>query len=181
MVSAAKVKKHKVYISPSTQEHNVGVAGYGTEEKRLNQIATYVMKELASHDKLLEARRNKPEMTLQQVVADSNKWGAELHVALHTDAGPSSARGCTTLINHLGGGSEKFAKILHKRISALTPTDDRGIKVNPELYEPRVTKCPCALIELGFHTNKDDVKWLLTHQEVIGKEIARAILEYFAI
>ncbi len=38
----------KVYLSPSTQENNIGIGGYGTEEKRMNQVADVVERLLKS-------------------------------------------------------------------------------------------------------------------------------------
>ena len=31
-----------VYLSPSVQENNIGIGNYGTEEKRMNEIADIV-------------------------------------------------------------------------------------------------------------------------------------------
>lgn len=173
------IKKYKVFISPSTQEDNKGVGTYGNEEKRMNNIADHAIVELSKFKDRIEVKRNDPKGSVGASVLLSDKWGADLHVAIHSDAGPKAARGCTVFVYKLGGRSEKFAKILYRRISALSPAVDRGIKSGPGLYEPRETNCPSALIELSFHSNPDDARWIAANEQVIGKEIARAIIEYF--
>lgn len=33
----------RIYVSPSAQENNLGVNGYGTEEQRMNAITNYLV------------------------------------------------------------------------------------------------------------------------------------------
>ena len=60
-----------VYISPSVQHFNVGYGDYGTEEQRMNQLADALQYELERNG--VTTARNNPDMTLAQVVADSNR------------------------------------------------------------------------------------------------------------
>ena len=60
-----------VYLSPSTQENNIGYGDYGTEEERMQQVCDVVQEELLRHG--ITVFRNTPDMTLNQVVADSNQ------------------------------------------------------------------------------------------------------------
>lgn len=62
-----------VYLSPSLQEWNVGVGNYGTEEQRMNLLADVVQYELERHG--LDVARNRPEMSLAEVVRESNAIG----------------------------------------------------------------------------------------------------------
>lgn len=63
----------KIYLSPSTQEHNMGVTGYGSEEERMNQIADYMERELLRYRDSIQVKRNKPDMTLAEVVDDRDR------------------------------------------------------------------------------------------------------------
>ena len=76
-----------IYLSPSTQENNVGAGNYGTEEQRMNEIMDLIENQLRGHYILY---RNRPNMTLQQVVADSNAKNPDLHFALHSNAGAAA-------------------------------------------------------------------------------------------
>ena len=175
----------KVYLSPSTQEKNIGAGSYGSEEKRCNQIADVVQNELKRHGVVVY--RNKPTMTLTQVVADANKTDADIEFAIHTNAFDKKSRGCEVFCHRKGGEGEKLAKAVYKQISAITPTGDRGVKEGynfyngKPMYEPCYTKMPAALIEIDFHDNPDSAKWIIENIEEIGIAIAKGILNYFGI
>jgi N-acetylmuramoyl-L-alanine amidase len=168
-----------IYISPSTQEHNLGVLDYDTEEKRMNQVADVVCKCLDASK--IKYYRNKPEMTLAQVVNDSNSKKVDFHFAIHSNAGktPNTAQGSEVHIFSKGGDAEKFAKIIYEKISVLTPSADRGIKVSPQLYELKNTNAKTALIEVAFHDSTKDARFIIDNIVQIGVELARGICEFF--
>jgi N-acetylmuramoyl-L-alanine amidase len=181
---------YSIYLSPSVQHNNIGVSNYGTEAKRCNEIANFTEKELIRHG--IKVYRNKPSMTLAQIVHDSNVKKATIHVAIHTNAYNLKARGSEGFCYKLGINSkgEKLIKYIYKYISGLTPTSDRGIKqgfnfygTDKHIYELAMTTMPAALIECIFHDNIEDVKWMLSGNniELIGIAIAKGILEYFEI
>lgn len=176
----------KIYLSPSTQENNIGAGSYGTEEKRCNQIADVVEFILESHGVLVY--RNKPTMTLTQLVNDSNSKNADIHFAIHTNALNQKARGCEVFCHRKGGEGEKLAKAVYSFVSGITPTTDRGVKEGynfygkgKHMYEPCYTKIPAALIEIDFHDNPESAKWIIENIEKIGAAIAKGILNYFGI
>lgn len=166
-----------VYLSPSTQEHNVGSGNYGTEEVRMNQIADITQKVLQDHG--VDVYRNKPEWSLGQVVNDSNRVKPDLHFAIHSNAG--GGRGTEAFAYTAGGNNEKAAKVIYSEIEPLTPTSDRGVKFNPTLYEIRNTNAPAALVEIAFHDNPEDAAWIVGNIEAIGTALAKGVLKYFGI
>jgi N-acetylmuramoyl-L-alanine amidase len=177
-----------IYLSPSTQEKNVGAGDYGTEEFRANQICDITEKELIRHG--VKVYRNKPTMTLSKIVADSNKKNADVHFAIHTNAYNKKARGCEIFCYEKGVGSEgeKLANEVYLKIALITPTADRGVKQGKNfygdgksMYELENTKMPAALIEVAFHDNPSDAAWIINNIEKIGTEIAKGILKYFNI
>mgnify|MGYP002344677157 CR=1 FL=1 len=167
----------KVYLSPSTQEHNIGSGNYGTEEARMNQIADITQKVLQDHG--VDVYRNKPEWSLGQVVNDSNRVKPDLHFAIHSNAG--GGRGSEVFAYAAGGDGEKAAKTIYLEIEPLTPTTDRGVKFNPSLYELRNTNAPAALVEIAFHDNAEDAAWIAGKMEAIGTALAKGVLKYFGI
>lgn len=177
---------YKVYLSPSTQEGNVGYGNYGTEEFRMNQVADVVEKVLIDHG--ITVYRNKPTMALTEVVADSNNRNPDIHVAIHSNADSGKARGCEVFCHKLQGEGYRLAQLLYKDMSDITPTADRGIKqgydyfgTGKHLYETAYTKVPAALIEIAFHDNPDDAVWIINNIDLIGNTIANSILTYFGI
>jgi N-acetylmuramoyl-L-alanine amidase len=172
---------YKVYISPSTQEHNVGAGSYGTEEKRMNEIADILCPRLKEHG--LIVKRNKPEMTLAQVVADSDAFGADSHIAIHSNAtgSLSKARGSMVLICATGGRAEQLAKSISSELSAITPTTDRGVVVNNELYETRKPKAPSVIVEVDFHDNLEGAAWIIANKAEIAEALLKGILAHYGI
>lgn len=166
-----------VYLSPSTQERNIGCGTYGTEEKRMNEVADVVQKILIDHG--ITVYRNKPEWRLWQVVKDSNSKSPDLHFAIHSNAG--GGRGAEIYVYSLGGIEEKAARLIYKEIEAITQTADRGVKFNPKLYELNSTTAPAILAEVAFHDNKEDADWIMGNIEEIGTALAKGVLKYFGI
>lgn len=175
-----------VYLSPSTQEKNVGAGSFGTEEKRMNEITDLIEPELKRHG--LIVYRNKPEMTLKAVVKDSNEKKPDIHLAIHSNAFNQKARGTEVYCNRFGGQGEKLARAVYKEIAQLTPTGDRGVKESYDffgsgkpLYELAYTNAPSALIEIAFHDHPEDAKWILDNIPAIAEGLVRGILQYFGI
>lgn len=164
-----------VYLSPSLQEHNVGAGDYGTEEKRMNEIADVVQHVLNGHGVI--TYRNRPEWNLYKTVRDSNMKNPHLHFAIHSNAG--GGRGCEVFAYKKGDEGEKAARAVYEEIEPMTPSKDRGVKFNPHLYELKGTKAPAVLIEIAFHDNPQDADWIINNIEPIGRAIAGGILKYF--
>jgi N-acetylmuramoyl-L-alanine amidase len=166
-----------IYLSPSTQENNVGAGNYGTEEKRMNQVADVVERVLLNHG--LVVYRNKPEWTLQKVVQDSNSKKPDIHFAIHSNAG--GGRGGEVFAFAPGGEGEKAAKAIYSELEPLTPTSDRGVKFNPKLYELNSTNASAVLVEIAFHDSSEDAKWIIDNIEGIGIALAKGVLKYLGI
>ena len=47
------------------------------------------------------------------------------------------------------------------------------------LYELSETIAPAALVEVAFHDQADDAKWILENIEPIGVALAKGIVEVF--
>lgn len=175
-----------VYLSPSTQEKNIGVGAYGTEEERMNQVCDVVHKHLLRHG--ITIFRNRPEMTLSQVVADSNAKNPIIHFAIHSNAYLGKSRGCEIYCHRFGGEGERLARLVYAELEPLTPSKDRGIKEGKDhfgpgkpLYELAKTTAPAALVEVAFHDQSNDAKWIIENIEPIGVAIAKGILKYFDV
>lgn len=170
-----------VYLSPSLQEWNVGVNDYGTEEERMNQVADVVERELKA--KGYDVRRNNPENTLAQTVKESNQIGPAIHVAIHSNASGPSAKGKGPEIyaNRPDTSGDRLAKSIYKEIENIYPNPEngRGVIYTTSLYEVIKTLSPAVLLEVAFHDNPEDAKWIINNIENIGKAIAIGIDNYF--
>lgn len=170
---------YKIYISPSVQEKNIGYGNYGSEEKEMNIIADFLCTLLRNDGRFI-VYRNKPEMNLKQIIADSNAKKVDLHIAIHSNASDGKARGTEVWYNLLSVNGKKLAKCIYDILAILTPTADRGIKGTLSLGEVKVKAVSC-LIETIFHDNKDDAQWLLGHRQAVSKAIYQGILKYLEV
>lgn len=175
-----------VYLSPSIQEENIGYGNYGTEEKRMNEVCDVTQKHLLRHG--ITVFRNRPDMTLKQVVADSNAKNPTIHLAIHSNAFNGKVRGSEIYCHNFGGEGERLARSVYAELESITPTKGRGVKEGKDhfgpgkpLYELSETVAPAALVEIAFHDQPDDAKWILENIEKIGVVLAKGILKYFNI
>lgn len=166
----------KIYISASTQENNKGLDPFTTEEKEMNLIADNLIPLLAK-DGRFTTKRNLMSMDPYQCASDSNDFLAELHVAIHSNAGG----GVGTEVFTFGPNtnSEKLGKALYNQIAPLSPGNDRGVKYNPKLIEVgNLVHATSCLIELDFHDNTAGARWIAGNHLSIAQALYKGICDY---
>ena len=166
-----------IYLSPSTQERNIGYGNYGSEETRMNQVADVVEKVLIEHG--IKAFRNRRDWDLKEVVKDSNIRKPDLHFAIHSNAG--GGRGAEIFAYSPQSEGANAAKIIYDEFEKITQIKGRGIKFNSKFYELNSTNAPAILIEVAFHDNLEDANWIINNIEKIGISLAKGVLRYFNI
>jgi len=195
----AKPSGFIVYLSPSLQIHNVGVGSYGTEFARMNEVADVVERVLKNNG-ITVYRNNKDWSKLSQsqylskIVNDSNDKKANVHYAIHSNAGDKKARGMEIYIKKNDSSSEKLAQLVEECLLSVRPDDvgdnyktpeginwRRGIKVDSYTETSSSVKAPTNLIEIAFHTNEKDTQWIIDNVEDIGTEIANGIMKYLGV
>ncbi len=176
-----------VYLSPSVQEWNKGYGNYGTEEFRANLIADVVQYDLQRHG--LNVVRNTPEMTLTQIVKESNDYEPGVHVAIHSNASDThEARGPAVYVHEFAlQNSTRLANDIYDQLAAISPGDGFGVKEGYDefggkgYYELKRTNSPAVLVEVAFHDNPQDAQFVIENTVEIGIAISKGILEYFGI
>ena len=150
----------------------------------MNQITDVVAYELDRNG--LTLVRNKPSQTLQEVVAQSNAISPKVHVAIHSNASAShNARGPEVYVHKFGTDSERLAKDIYDQLQAISPAQGLGVKEGytafggKGYYELRRTKSPAVLIEVAYHDNPQDSRFIIDNIYEIGVAIAKGILKYF--
>lgn len=172
----------KVYLSPSIQENNIGVGDYGTEEKRMNAVADVTVKEL-TRTKQFTIYRNSPAMSLNQVVSDSDTIKPNAHVAIHSNAFNSTARGVLGLYWSKGGAtsnSYRLTKVIHDEVFKVSWIDN-GMRAGTGLAETDKVKATSTIIEVDFHDNVQGAQWIEDNIKLIGIAIAKGICKYFGV
>lgn len=173
----------KIYLSPSLQEFNQYLSG-GTEEEYMNLIADAMIPYLEASG--IEYTRNRPEMSLTEVINESNSDDYDLHIALHSNASPESLagqlQGTDVYYWYNSVPGEYFAEILTDNFKSIYPNPQK-VKAVPTqtLRELRRTIAPSTLIEIAYHDNPEDEKFIKENIDEIAKTIVRSIAEYFEI
>ena len=172
-----------IYLSPSLQEWNPYVDG-GNEEYYMNLIADAMVPYLNASG--ISFTRNSPEMTLRQAINQSNMGNYDLHLAIHSNAsGENSAgqnRGVEVYYYPGSTKGQSFAETLATNFSDLYPIPER-VRTIPttSLGELRLTRAPSALIEVAYHDNLDDTRWIRDNINNIARNLSKSVAEALGV
>lgn len=165
----------KVYISPSDQTANTYAAGNTAEATQCREIAKLVVADLTRCG--IEARTNVVS-SMSSRVAEGNSWGADLYIALHTNAFNGVVTGTRIMCYNLTGEGYKASKCIFDRLAPLTPGTSENITARPGLYEIKYTEMPCVYVEVDFHDVPDIAKWIINHKPEIAAAICKGVCDY---
>jgi len=174
-----------VYLSPSSEHFNTGYGNYGIEEQRMNLIADVVEYELQRAG--VTTDRNSPDMTLTEIVADSNAKSPKIHVSIQSQSYDTATRGAEVIYYREGGNGQRLASDIYNFLSPITPTEDIGLTDGSDAfgglgyYQLRRTRAPAVLVIVGFHDNPLDADFIIDNTYEIGVAIAKGILEYLGV
>ena len=168
----------KVFLSPSNQYDNVYAYGDTTEGVQCGKIADAckIALERSGVDVMLMH-----DESMQTKCAESNKFDADLHVPIHTNAFNGKVMGTRMFCYSAGGKGMEACKAIYARLAPITPGDSENIQVNADYYEVRVPAAPTAYIECEFHDTVDGAKWIVENTTAIGEAIAHGICDYFGV
>ena len=168
----------KVFLSPSNQYDNVYAYGNTTEGVQCGKIADAckIALERSGVDVMLMH-----DESMQTKCAESNKFGADLHVPIHTNAFNGSVMGTRMFCYNSNGEGMKACQAIFNRLAPITPGTSENIRVDASLYEVRVPAAPTAYIECEFHDNPTASQWIVENTVLIGETIARGICDYFGV
>ena len=168
----------KVFLSPSNQYDNRYAAGNTTEGAQCGYIAEACKEALERSG--IEVKLMHDE-SMQEKVAASNAFGADLHVPIHTNAFNGTVTGTRMFCFNSNGEGMKACQAIFNRLAPITPGTSENIRVDASLYEVRVPSAPTAYIECEFHDSVESAEWIINHTGYIGETIARGICDYFGI
>jgi N-acetylmuramoyl-L-alanine amidase len=117
-------------------------------------------------------------------VAESNSWGADLHVAIHTNAtrNHTVTGGTQIYLNELDGEHKKVGTAVLNRLAPLTPGKNaEGLKKNPGFYEINKANAITVYIEVEFHDTKTGADYIRNHTTEIGEAIAKGLCNYYGV
>lgn len=180
-------KKYSVYLSPSNQDGNLGVAstGYTNEAKEMNDLTDYLEKRLK--DAGVIVYRNSPLGNIDLWISDSRYYGVDLHLAIHSNASVNHDKyGIETWINEESSKTYSLANLIQNALLGIYYNEaeeaNRGVKyAGGALGEVSDAALFGVLLEIAHHDNVKDAAWIMQNKELIANKIADTILKYFDI
>lgn len=166
----------KIYVSPSDQVKNAYAAGGTTEAIQCRKMAEVLVAALnrCGFDSMANLTGS-----MQERVAESNAWGADMHLCLHTNAYNGEVAGTRIFSYDLSGEGYKAAKAIFAVLAPITPGTSENVKAYPELYEVRWTNAICVYIETDFHDVSEVALWLINHTSEIAEAICEGVCNYY--
>ena len=168
----------KIYLSPSDQTANKYAYGDTNEAVQCRRIADALEKALKRCG--FSVKNNKTS-SMQARVKESNEWGADLHVPLHTNAYNGKVSGTRIFTYNTSGNGYKCAKKIFEYLAPVTPGASESISAYDDLYEVKYTTAPCVYIESEFHDVAIVARWIINHVGDIAEAICKGICAHFGV
>ena len=170
----------KIYLSPSSQSENSYKTGGTNEQTQCRKIAeacAVYLKKAGFEVKCANYG------TMYTRTSESNGWGADLHVPIHTNAFNGKITGGTQIyLNSLTGEHKKVGQAVLNRLAPLTPgTSHEKLVQNSSFYEIANARAMTVYIEAEFHDTKAGADYIRTHTTEIGEAIAKGICDYYGV
>ena len=167
----------KVYLSPSMQQHNIYATNNTNEMVQCNRIAEYA--ETALKRCGFDVIKSKQGNSIKESVKESNEWGADIHIPIHTNASNGISSGTLVMVYSNEQKNMEAATPIYNNVSAITPgKNEYGIQVRKDLYELNSTKAIAVYIECDFHDNKPIAEWIINNVRQLGEAICKGMCEY---
>ena len=168
----------KIYISPSDQFRNIYATGGTNEAAECGKIAKATVAALARCG--FAAKTNVIDV-MEDRVAESNAWCADMHVAIHTNAFNGQVQGTRMFSYDTYGHGYKACKAVMATLAPITPGESDNITAWPGLYEIRHVNATAVYIEVAFHDNKEEAAWIIANTERIGEAICHGICNFYGV
>ena len=170
----------KIYLSPSSQSSNAYATGNTTEQVVCREISKACAEYLRNAG--FEVKDGSYG-DMYSRVAESNKWGADLHIPIHTNAYNGKTTGGTQIyMCKLTGEHKKVGQAVLDRLAPLTPGKNaEGLKKNTEFYEINEADAITVYVEAEFHDTKTGSDYIRNNTTAIGEAIAKGICDYYGV
>lgn len=168
----------KIYLSPSNQNGNLYAYGNTNECEQCNRIADAAKTALERCG--FTVKKAPKGQTMSTSIAESNAWGADLHLPIHTNAGGGNGTMCMVYSN--AAENMKYAKPIYNTVQAVTPGKiNYDVQVRSDLAELNSTNAIAVYTEVDFHDNPDIAKWIINNPQTIGEAFAKGVCQAFGV
>ena len=172
------VKVIKIYLSPSNQNANTYATGNTNEMEQCDKIAAATAKALERCG--FEVMVAKSGTLMQTRCPESDKFGADIHMPIHTNASGHGNYTGGTRVFCLNSTGKKAAQDVCDSLGAITPGKDDAVIYNNKLYEINVPKALSLYVECEFHDTKTGSDWIRSNIDEIGEAICKGLCKYYS-
>lgn len=170
----------KIYISPSDQFRNVYATGNTNEKEQCKKIAKACYDFLKTQGFGVMCTYNDD---MYARVRESNSFGADIHLAIHTNAFNGKITGGTQIyLLKLDGEHKKVGDAVLDRLAPITVgTSHERLVKNDTFYEIKKANGITVYCECEFHDTKDGSNCIIKNTTAIGEAIGKGICDYYGV
>ena len=170
----------KIFISPSNQNGNLYAYGNTNEAEQCGKIGKAVKTAL---ERCGFQTKLEQYDTMQNRVTHSDQWGADMHLAIHTNAtGQHTAGGTQVFFYAYNGFGNVACQKVFEELKDITPGSNAEVckkySALYEVYKPNATSVYC---EVEFHDVAAYAKWIIENTEAIAEAIVRGICKFYTV
>lgn len=153
----------KVFVNFGHGGNDSGAIGNGLKEKDLTKkIGEKVVSLLKDYDVTVKSFQQSGSQTLKHITDEANKWGADLFVSIHINAGGGTGFESFMFNGSVNSKTSSLQNAIHSEIMKSIKkynVTDRG-KKKQNFHVLRETKMPACLTENMFIDTKKDADLL---------------------
>jgi len=160
------------------------VTGTGSEEDWMNRIADAMIPYLTSSG--IRYTRNTPAMTAGSSIRQANQGWYDFYLAIHSNAAGTgnygNVRGIIAFYYPTSSQGQRGAQIFVNNLRNIYPIPDKVVtRSTTSLGEVRDSKFPAVLLEIGYHDNVEDARWIESNITEIARNLVVSLTDYFDI
>ncbi len=171
----------KIYISPSNQNFNLYATGGTNEKEQCHKIAKACVDYLKRKGFDVKCTYDDD---MYKRVRESNVFGADMHIAIHTNATANHnvTGGTQILLYSVDGERKKAGQAVFNRLAPLTPGKSaERLIAKPGFYECKAANGITVYVEAEFHDTKTGSDFIIRNTTAIGEAIAKGVCDYYGV
>jgi len=134
----------------------------------------------------IQYTRNTPQMTAASSIRQANQGSYDLYLALHSNgAAPQNygqVRGVIAFYYPTSQVGREAADIFVKNLKIVYPLPELvRSQSTTTLGEVRLSRAPAVLLELGYHDNVEDARWVENNMSGIAQNLVLSLTELFGL
>ena len=119
-------------------------------------------------------------------IRQANQGWYDFYLALHSNAAAASnygnVRGIIAFYYPTSAQGQRAAQIFVNNLRGIYPLPDKVVtRSTTSLGEVRDSKFPAVLLEIGYHDNYEDARWIENNIPEIARNLVLSLTDYFGI